>query len=286
MYRITEGTDFAILSDKVVFSTPREYFSLSGEQIHILEEFLPRLTDGVSATNLADETQYSESTVCQVLNLLEKHRIIEEHLSQPEIDDCDEAHLRLVTDPQYASTAVEHLRNSTVTVAQPASLDLDVAPTQRSVFHDDIKYRDIDELLVSITMRHTPTYNRRHNKAGKEHGFDFLPVRIFPDRFLIGPHVVPGQTACFECAFRRQLSTSSSPEQVNEFEAGIDADRNTVPLPSHRRKLLVGAVMTEVKKVLTKYEKPTTRNSVHAFGFDTLESSSHHVLKTPNCDHN
>lgn len=119
-------------------------------------------------------------------------------------------------------------------------------------------------------------WNRRRN----EDGVAWLALPPFDGRLApIGPLVVPGETACFECFRLRRAATSDCREELRTLEGSPVFARATTALES-----LVAAVAALALLRYLAGLDPTLPGSFYALDAGVpLSLSRHRVLRVPRC---
>jgi adenylyltransferase/sulfurtransferase len=104
---------------------------------------------------------------------------------------------------------------------------------------------------------------------------------------IIGPTVVPFETACFLCYKMRTVATAGNPEEEFAFETFLDRRKHD---DSGRRENLVFGVgvaanllSLEVMKALSTSLSPSATGKIVVVDLITLETSKHVVLRKPWC---
>lgn len=114
----------------------------------------------------------------------------------------------------------------------------------------------------------------KFNQHAFEHGLAWLPVQYSTTKGRIGPIIVPGQSACYECCLLR-LTSNGQPElpQVDKkFELAYG--------------LFVHVVALEVVKWLSRDTNsfvPTTLNHMLELDAFQLEGEVNPVYRVPSC---
>jgi len=285
-YRLKPDVRYANLGEKVVFNNKNEYISFSGDSVPLVLDLLLLLEDGITKSEAVKRRSMDKTTVDAIFSLLDDNDLLLREDDVELASDPVRAHLELQTDASFADEAIQRLRETEVSVVVPDGFRPPASVMYREELnHDTVQLSKVTDVLLSITYGHAPRTNRTYNDAATNLGFEFLPVRLFSDRFIVGPYVVPEKTACFDCAYRRELTTCDSPSEVHDFEATVDGEDAVIPLTEERHSLLDGIVGTEVKKILTKYDTPATYNSVRTVRFDSVAVETNHILKVPGCEH-
>jgi bacteriocin biosynthesis cyclodehydratase domain-containing protein len=104
---------------------------------------------------------------------------------------------------------------------------------------------------------------------------------------VIGPTVVPFETACYLCYKMRTVACAGNPEDEFAFESFLDRRKQD---DSARRENLVFGVglaanllSLEAVKVLSGNLSPSAKGKIVVFDLLSLESSKHVVLRKPWC---
>lgn len=124
------------------------------------------------------------------------------------------------------------------------------------------------------------------NELCLRHGTPWVSARIDRNRGIIGPFVVPGQSACFTCFELRSRANSEHPA---DHEATYRRWRQTDGLPDDWPTIapalhLVGNTLAlDVLRVLGHRDVSAALGRVLYVEFQTLASSVHPVLKLPRC---
>lgn len=278
------------LEDKTIVHYDDEYITFTGDSVSLVQSVLPLLEDGSTPTAVADQCSTDEDTVKSVFELLSSHNLLRPTNEIERAENPHRIHLESRTDPEFAEEALRSLSETDVVIVTPDDLSPpDSFDFSDAFIHDTLDPSNVSDLLISITYHHAPQTQRSYNDAAMEHGYEFLPVRVFSDRFIVGPYLIPEKSACFDCAYRRELTACDEPSTVHSFENTVDSRDGdqpiTVPLTEERQALFDGVVGTELKKIITKYETPSTFNTVCTVYFDSFTRESNQVLKVPGCNH-
>lgn len=104
---------------------------------------------------------------------------------------------------------------------------------------------------------------------------------------VIGPTVVPFETACYLCYKMRSVACAGNPEDEFTFESFLDRRKQD---DSERRENLVFGVglaanllSLEAVKAVSGSLAPSATGKILVFDLITLESSKHVVLRKPSC---
>gem|GEM_PF-4795987 len=137
------------------------------------------------------------------------------------------------------------------------------------------------ELAVVCPDHHRVSLLRTVNRACLERNVTWTSARTLGARVEVGPTVVPGETACFDCyEQRRQSNYNGYREDAERAERlalqGLDTGRLAVEAAD-------GILVAEVLKLVGGFSRPMTYGSLFSLDLITLESRLHPVLKIPRC---
>lgn len=101
---------------------------------------------------------------------------------------------------------------------------------------------------------------------------------------VVGPFVVPGKTACYECYRRRAEQNVAAPERYRQFEQAVaDGDRSPGPQLDAFGAIVAGFAVLDVCRFLTDGTGHSHGRVTH-LGFDVLSMEVNDVLRAPRCD--
>jgi bacteriocin biosynthesis cyclodehydratase domain-containing protein len=123
---------------------------------------------------------------------------------------------------------------------------------------------------------------REWNELCVATGVPFLPVAIQDLVAYVGPLVVSGQTACYECFLRRRYSNLEAAVARERIELRPDASSHVALHPAITA-VAGGAAALEAAKFFLPWH--TARQAGHLLTFNLLASTfgRHRVLKVPRC---
>lgn len=284
LYYLPQSVQTVTLKDKVIFYHDDKYVEFKGSSLPLIKKALPHLRDGVEQSKLSKLTPLSVDQARELTQALENRGLITTLENQNEIqidESADYYHLEARTDPEFAQEAISHLE-SRPSIAVPSNLTdlIDVEYNWSVIPHEDLLVEEVDAFLVSISYHNSPQRNRRYLQAAIENDFYFLPVRLFRSQFILGPLLIPGETTGFESAYRREKANDSDPTSKLNLDQKFEG-KVSFPLTEEMRSLVSGAVVTEMKKILTKYYQPNTVDATITVDFETLNTVSNSVLRIP-----
>jgi bacteriocin biosynthesis cyclodehydratase domain-containing protein len=121
------------------------------------------------------------------------------------------------------------------------------------------------------------------NTACLEHDVRWLRVAFEGRHGLLGPTVVPRQTACFTCYTSRRAS-HSPPGEFEAYRTTLVRDGEPHPGAAGALTDIVAAqTALEVARLLTAFAPPATFGRFHTFEAGSPRVQSHDVLRVPRC---
>lgn len=121
------------------------------------------------------------------------------------------------------------------------------------------------------------------NEACLDLEIPWITAHVDHSRGVIGPLIVPRQTACFTCyEYRCKGNNPYFSSGADQSKEDADALRSSALLGPFAG--FVGNYLAlEAMKQLTGFAYPSTTGRIHAVDFFTMESEIHDVLKLPRC---
>lgn len=104
---------------------------------------------------------------------------------------------------------------------------------------------------------------------------------------VLGPAVLPGRTACWNCARLRQLATSDNPRIAHALQASLLTEHHQAGLHTYLAPMgpLVGHLIAlEALKLVSRYTPSHLVGRILVQNLVTLESTSHVVIRMPWCE--
>jgi bacteriocin biosynthesis cyclodehydratase domain-containing protein len=126
------------------------------------------------------------------------------------------------------------------------------------------------------------------NQAVLLEGLRWLPLAVIENKELqLGPAVIPGQTACYQCFEYRLRANLSHLEHYDAFATAFNSlqqlpDFGVLPPFS---ELLANYAVLEAMKLLSDEFAATTVGKLLTLQLDTMVGQLHPVLKIPRCPH-
>lgn len=143
------------------------------------------------------------------------------------------------------------------------------------------------DVLVSCIDRGFAAANLWVNRASLSRHLPALYGQIATARALVGPLVVPGETACYMCWRMRAIASEEDFEAAMRFEELNDARREPAQdrggvlpgLPAYVGSLL----LTEIVKLSLGIAPSVLTGRVHEFNGLTFQVDTHTILQLPDC---
>lgn len=142
------------------------------------------------------------------------------------------------------------------------------------------------QLVVLAIPRRAPALLQAANAGALRKGLRLLPVVIHGTEATLGPAVLPGESACYECYTARMLSNHGYPAEETAYEEHLDANPGAPALVAQWAPFtsaVASEAAMEVIRLVTGFTAPVTRGSV---GFMNALTGSHRharVWKLPRC---
>jgi ribosomal protein S12 methylthiotransferase accessory factor len=124
-------------------------------------------------------------------------------------------------------------------------------------------------------------------RAAHKRGIRSLTTYLRGLEAVVGPAVVPGATACWNCAEQRQLAAADDPPAAHEVHRSLLAGQpghRTPMYPVPAASLLGGLAALEAIKLLTAYTGARIVGRILVQHLVSLETSHHTVIRLPWCE--
>lgn len=217
----------------------------------------PNLYDGLRATIVPDPARGNDSLVANItlVGTESDAALLRELVDFP----CSITH---TTDPADAVEIQKKRIGSSEATAWPSHLCIVIDANQHAVSLSDINRRLLDAAIW------------------------WIPVRLSPSHAVLGPLIIPYQTACFECAVIRHCAVSSEGRLLHALELGREVTHYAAE-PGLASKALRGqALATLASELLMYFTPPCTPGLVGrivSFSLTSMGSKYHRVLRVPLC---
>jgi bacteriocin biosynthesis cyclodehydratase domain-containing protein len=141
------------------------------------------------------------------------------------------------------------------------------------------------DLIVVALPRPAPALLAAVNLACLEQAVPFLPVVISGHEAVIGPTVLPGRSACYDCFKQRLKSNAAFPEDDAAYEAHLDRQTGGVTLPEWPPFTTAVAALAAMEAIrfITRFTPPITAGQVLFVDALTGSQRASRVWKLPRC---
>ncbi|MET0553032.1 MAG: TOMM precursor leader peptide-binding protein [Vicinamibacteria bacterium] len=147
---------------------------------------------------------------------------------------------------------------------------------------------DAADLLFSCAEEPSVGYWETVNAASLRTGTPWLRCSLDGYKGLVGPLVIPYETACYRCCRLRERSNARNPAEHNAFESWLEEH------PDHGVRygglspfepIVAGYAALEAVRLLTRITALESPTVGHLLVVDllTYETERHRVLKVPRC---
>lgn len=126
----------------------------------------------------------------------------------------------------------------------------------------------------------------RANEACIKHGVPWVSARIDRQRAIIGPFVIPNQTACFACFEARSRANADHPEDheaLYRHWKDLNGRRDMWPSLLPFAGIVGNFVALDLLRVLAGEHLSAAAGRIVNIDLPTMERSVHEVLKLPRC---
>jgi ribosomal protein S12 methylthiotransferase accessory factor len=127
------------------------------------------------------------------------------------------------------------------------------------------------------------------NKATLDLGIPWLSASIEGMEGMIGPMVIPKETACYMCYNMRLLSNESSYSDAMAYQKFLDNNKKD---ELYRRSnfsinmvMMANLLAMEALKFILQFPSQSVVGNIRLINFATMESTFHNVLRRPDCPH-
>jgi bacteriocin biosynthesis cyclodehydratase domain-containing protein len=139
------------------------------------------------------------------------------------------------------------------------------------------------DLVVAATQRPWCAAAERANELAVEAGTPLAVAEVTGYDVMVGPTVLPGETACYECYRHRRNANVGSAGDYPAFERTACGRRGGVGDLLPLAEIAAGLLVTDAVNVLC-YGHGYTVGSVLTFDMSDLSTASNDVLRVPRCE--
>ncbi len=171
--------------------------------------------------------------------------------------------------------------------SRPASPRIEIAETDALDRSAVRQLADGADFLFGCFGEALPAADHWVNRAAHDTGVPAMFGRLEGHRALIGPVVIPDETACLMCWRMRYLACADDFAEAMAYEEHLDglrqpADRAASAIPS-LGATLAGMMATEFLKTALALGVPALAGNVIEYDALKAETRSHPVLRRPDC---
>jgi bacteriocin biosynthesis cyclodehydratase domain-containing protein len=152
-------------------------------------------------------------------------------------------------------------------------------------FGERVPPASLTDLVLLAMPRPAPALLAAANAVSLRQGVLLLPVVIHQGEAVIGPTVLPGRTACYEC-FKHRLKTHASfPDDEDAYDAHLDREAAGVTLPEWPPFTAAVAALAamEAVRLVTRFTQPVTLGQVLFLDALTGTQQTSRIWKLPQC---
>jgi ribosomal protein S12 methylthiotransferase accessory factor len=275
-------------------------FTLSGGSV---DDFLRRALPLLDGTRDAEQIgsafpDYSRESVVALLDQLERHGIVQSEagIQAPRLDELRAFLASWNRGARDLASAVESARVAVIgstdwaTSAHVQLLEAGMTPEHLVLPEEDepsfAALHDVSLLIVAAHPDDLRLLDRVARIADKA-GVRYLVAQVEGLKAILGPVVVPGETACWECLRRRQLANRFDFEESAQLHAALlsgVAPRRRPLGPPGASTLVASLIVIECVKLLSGYTPSQLVGRQLEIDLVTLAARTHDVIRLPWCD--
>lgn len=143
------------------------------------------------------------------------------------------------------------------------------------------------KMLVGCFDKGFSATNHWINRASLQHGIPAIYAESKGHTVLVGPLIVPNQTACYMCYRMRNIATDEDFSAAMSYEEFLDKQKHPM---LHRRGVFptspayLGSLLAlEILKYCLSINQPTLAGKLLEFDSLSLQTRTHTVLRKPDC---
>jgi bacteriocin biosynthesis cyclodehydratase domain-containing protein len=141
------------------------------------------------------------------------------------------------------------------------------------------------DLVLLALPRPAPALLAAANSACLSRGLSWLPVVLNRGEAIVGPTVIPGRSACYDCFKQRLLTHAAFPEDDAAYDAHLDRTADGAPVPEWPpfTSAVAALAAMEVVRIVTQFTPSITPGQ--ALFIDGLSGAQRisPVWKVPRC---
>jgi bacteriocin biosynthesis cyclodehydratase domain-containing protein len=279
--QLPEYLDFIRLSDdRAILAGPATTKELRGESVNLVEQALPLLRDGTTATELADAINISESLAVELVNQLQRTGVLKEGAESHGYWSWAGPALGVDGDAiQGASVAI--LDQSSCKLSDVEESPFNLVPFG-SIKELPSGLPDVD-LLLTLTVGENQEFHQAIIQRVSENPVDWIPARLTGPTVTVGPFGTATTQGCYNCYDqRRRASTEITPSTVESIDQRPNQDRT--PYSEYIHGFLVHIMLTEAVAALGDGKTPRSNGAVVECDLTRFTMDRREVLPVPGCE--
>lgn len=142
---------------------------------------------------------------------------------------------------------------------------------------------DLVDCLIATSDHGGLHWMRQWNRFCAENCLDFFPVVLQNLIGYIGPYIIPGETACFECVRARQNSHLDRPEEERAFEAVASEAQDVVGFHPAMSGAVANVAAMALVNLFSRTLPFTQVASLIELNLVVPRMVARKVLRIPNC---
>lgn len=139
------------------------------------------------------------------------------------------------------------------------------------------------DLLVAASVGGGHSSVKYWNEYAVLHGIPFLPVMLYDQRGQIGPLVIPGDTACYECLCAREDSNTLRYALRREAQRALLSDSPAIGYLPAMADVLGALAAIEIWKYFSPLRGASIVGRIVDTDFSSCITASRPVYKVPRC---
>lgn len=275
---------------------------------------LARLVDLVDGTRHIDEIlaafdQDDRSEIARVVRHLTDKRVIcdvkqredrrtvhtgylslRDHFTAESFEALETATALVLTDGPIGEFVASDLLDAGVSTVSYVPLGDEKVPRRLSG-HDDLRPSSLDDLEADVadsdlvvfgTESPKPKVREQLNEVAYEANTPWIAGTVRGLDGVVGPTVIPGETACYACFVRRRNATIPDPRIYERYERTDRGDDRAAALGTPFGRIVAGHVAIDALNQLTGGFGFTAGRIIH-YDFVDHSAEANDVLRMPRC---
>lgn len=247
---------------------------------HVIQALVePRERDEVIAEIAGVEQEGEAHGVEQVLDLLLRHEVVHEVGASLD-EDGHVGHVRVIGTGRLAQDLAALLEEEGVSVGV-TMLDAGTGDDEERLA--ETLEGDEDARCAVLALDHLrPAISYAANEAAMMRGLPVLHVVLDGSEVVVGPFVVPGETACYMCHDVGEEGTRQFRHDFVAYKDALDREPRTGPISPLASKLAAAWAVLAVRSALTS-DRSYLHGRLLRIDLERVEVVSHRVMQLPRC---